>query len=130
MKTIAPCDEIVAFPYSGIPKERQEKGRFASSGIGVDGHWKAVPRMQGVVGPAKRLASDLDAFYPPGLCSQHDFRLHAGDRLPDAAVDAHTEADVARGVSPDVEALRVAPAPGVAVGGPEEQQHLLPSPDA
>jgi hypothetical protein len=44
--------------------------------------------MQGVVGPASGLAADLDAFHAPGKRCQHNFRLRAGDRLPDTAVDA------------------------------------------
>lgn len=93
----------------------------------MDSHWKATPRTQRVVRLALRLARDLDPFHPPGKCRQHDFSLQAGDCLPDAAVDAHAEPDVSRGVASDVEAVRVCPPSGVAVGGSEKQQHLLPS---
>jgi hypothetical protein len=52
--------------------------------------------MQRVVGPASRLAGDLDPFHPPGKCCQHNFCLHAGDGLPDTTVNTHAEPDVAR----------------------------------
>ncbi len=55
-----------------------------------------------------------------------EFCLQAGDGLPDTLVDAHAEPDMARGVAPDVEGVRVGPVPRVAVGSTEKQQHLLP----
>src|SRR6266566_8301231 len=103
---------------------------FSSSRSCMHGHRKAAPRMQRVVRPASRLAGDLDPFHPPGKCCQHNFCLHAGDGLPDTTVNAHAEPDVARCIASDVEAVSVGPPPGVAVGGPEKQQHLLPSRDA
>ena len=86
--------------------------------------------MQGIVRPAPWLAGNLDPFHPSSKRCQHNFRLYAGDRLPDTAVCAHAEPDMARCVASDVKEIWVGPPPGVAVGGPEKQQYLLPIRDA
>src|SRR3989440_1139634 len=104
-------------------------GRISSSRSGVNGHWKAAPRTQRVVRLALRQAFELNPFHSPGKRCQQDFSLKAGNGLPDTAVDAHAEPDVSRGVASDVEAVRVGPSPGISVGGPEKQQHFLPSRD-
>jgi hypothetical protein len=54
--------------------------QFASSSSGVNGRRKAAPRVQGVVGPALRLAGDFDPFHATSKGCQYNFRLHAGNR--------------------------------------------------
>src|SRR5260370_32651721 len=92
----------------------------------VDCHREAAPRAQRVVQLALRLTGKLNAFHPPGKGRQHNFRLYAGDSLPDTAVDAHAKSDMARCIALDVEAVRVPPPAGVAVCGPPKEQSLLP----
>src|SRR5260221_12130315 len=86
----------------------------------------AAPRAQRVVQLALRLTGKLNAFYPPGKGRQHNFRLYAGDSLPDTAVDAHAKSDMARCIALDVEAVRVAPPAGVAGSKAHKRQHPPP----
>src|SRR6266487_2346768 len=51
-------------------------------------------------------------------------------QLADAHMDARTETDMARRAAGDVVAVRVLPAPRIAVGGAEEHQHFLAFTDA
>src|SRR5262245_40934967 len=78
-----------------------------------------------IVEPALGLASELDRIYLSRQERQHDFGLDARDRHPDTAVDAHAEGEVPGRAPRDVESVRVLPAPGVAVGGGEEEENLL-----
>ena len=87
----------------------------------MNGHREAAPRTQRVVGLALRLTGDLNAFHAPGKCGQHNFGLHAGDGLPDTAVDAHAKSDMARGVASNIEAIRIGPPSGIAVSGSQKQ---------
>src|SRR5260370_19607259 len=92
----------------------------------VDCHREAAPRAQRVVQLALRLTGKLNAFHPPGKCRQHNFRLYAGNSLPDTAVDAHAKSDMARCIALDVEAVRVAPPAGGAGWRPGQKAHPLP----
>src|SRR5260221_6215418 len=96
----------------------------------VDCHREAAPRAQRVVQLALRLTGKLNAFHPPGKGRQHNFRLDAGDSLPDTAVDAHAKSDMARCIALDVEAVRVAPPAGAAATGPGKKRTPPPAPGA
>src|SRR5262245_39962399 len=78
--------------------------------------------VEAALGPA----AELDRFHLARQERQHDLSLEARDRHPDAAVDAHAEGQVPGRAPRDVEAVRTLPAPGVAVGGGEEKENLLP----
>ena len=87
----------------------------------MESHRKSAPCTHRIVGFALALTRDLDPFHAPGKCGQDDFGLHAGDSLADTTVDAHAKFDVARGVTPDVEAMWVAPPTGIVVSRSKEE---------
>lgn len=68
---------------------------------------------------------DLEVLDAPRQRGQQGFGFQAGDVLADALVDAHAEADVSRGITEEIEGVRVVPGVRVAVGGAEEHQYLL-----
>lgn len=91
----------------------------------VDGDGNTVPGKQGVIRLALWFPAYFDAFHALRKRCQHDFTLHTGNGLPYAAMNAHAEANVTIGIATNIKAVGVFPAPGVAVGRAEKQQHLL-----
>ncbi len=80
--------------------------------------------MNGVVGPPDGFAGEFNALHLLHEYRQQRFKLHAGDVLPDAAMDARAERQMAGRPAVYAETLRVLPFLGVQVGRAQDADDL------
>src|SRR6202012_220740 len=90
-----------------------------------DAEWQGVEPAQGIVQPPRRLASQFDRRHAFGERAKNRLALQPRHRLSDAAVNAGAERHMSGRAAADIEAIGLVPAPRIAVGGSEEQQHLF-----
>src|SRR5438477_8739434 len=91
----------------------------------LDRDRQALQPAQRVVVEALHRSGDLDRCDLARQRRHHHLAFEARDQLPDAHMNAGAVADMPRGATRDVVAVRILPTAGVAVGGAEEHQHLL-----
>jgi hypothetical protein len=96
---------------------------FSSSGGQRDGQGSERP--QRVVVVAARPSGQFDAAKPFGHHGEQCFCFQTCHVLAHALVDAHAETDMTRGISAQIESIRIFPRAGVPIGRSQEQENLL-----